>query len=124
METGTGMRTGTRTGLGSAEERRRSTKNVSRALDAMHVYSARIINSADNGWRLRSPDSSVRKAPVSVHAHRTEGVTRPKGRVETNRLGDRIEVGGENGDGNKVGGRNRDVNGKGGGDGAGTRTGV
>ena len=59
---------------------------------------------------------------VSVHARRTEGVTGSKGREETNRLGNIIEVGGGNGDGNTDGGRNREVNGDG--DGAGTRTAV
>ena len=62
------------------------------------------------------------QGPVSVHAHRTEGVTGSKGREETNRLGNIIEVGGGNGDGNTDGGRNRDMNGDGGG--AGTRTAV
>ena len=51
--------------------------------------------------QLRSP------GPVSVHAHRTEGVTGSKGREGAN----------------WVGGGNGDVNGDGNGDGAGTRTG-
>ena len=68
------------------------------------------------------PPPIIERVPVSVHVHRTEGVTGSKGREETNRLGNIIEVGGGNGDGNTDGGRNRDVNGDG--DGAGTRTAV
>ena len=63
------------------------------------------------------------QGPVSIHAHRTEGVTGSGGREETNGVGDRTGVGGGNGDGNGVGGGNRDVNGYGDGDGTGARTG-
>ena len=41
--------------------------------------------------------------PVSVHAHRTEGVTVSEGRKEVNRVGDEIGVGGGNGDGSGSG---------------------
>ena len=63
------------------------------------------------------------QGPVSVHEHRTEGVTGSEGREGANGVGCRIEVGGGNGDGNGVGGGNGDVNGHGDGDraGAGTR---
>ena len=60
------------------------------------------------------------QGPVSVPAHRTEGVTGSKGQERAN------GVGGGNRDGNGVGGGNGDLNGHGGGEGAGagTRTGV
>ena len=66
-EMGTGTRmgtgTGTGTGLGREEKRRISARNRIRIVDAIrHFHSARIIISADRGWRLRAPDSSVRKA--------------------------------------------------------------
>ena len=64
METGTRMGTGTETRTGSevAEERRRSARNFTRIVDATrHFPSARAIISADRGWRLRAPNSSVRK---------------------------------------------------------------
>ena len=63
------------------------------------------------------------QGPVSVQAHRTEGLTGSEGREEANGVG--IGVGGGNEDGNGVGGGNRDVSGHGDGDGAGagTRTG-
>ena len=54
------MVTGTRTGSGRAEERRMSAINRSRLVDANRpVHSARVIISADRGWRLRALDSSV-----------------------------------------------------------------
>ena len=53
------------------------------------------------------------RGPVSVQAHRTEGVTGSEGRKGAN------GVGGGNGDSNEVGGGNGDVNGHGGGNGAG-----
>ena len=69
---------------------------------------------------------------VSVHAHRTEGVTGSENREGANEVGRGIRVGSEIGVGGGigvggeigVGGGNRDVNGDGDGDGAGTRTGV
>ena len=48
--------------------------------------------------QLRSQD------PVSVQAHRTEGVTGSEGQEGANGVGGGIGVGGENGDGNEVGG--------------------
>ena len=66
------------------------------------------------------------QGPVSVQAHRTEGVTGSGGREGANGVGGGIGVGGGNGDGNEVGGGSGDVNGHGDGDGAeaGTGTGV
>ena len=65
---------------------------------------------------------------VSVHAHRTEGVTGSEGRegVDGVEGGIGVGAGNGNGDGNGGGGGggNGDVNGDGDGDGAGTRTGV
>ena len=49
-------------GSGRAEERRRSARNCTRVVDAMHFYSARVIISTDRGWRLRVLDSSIREA--------------------------------------------------------------
>ena len=70
------------------------------------------------------------QGPVSVQAHRTEGVTGSEGREGANGVGGGIGVRGENGarggngDGNGVGGENGDVNGNGDGDGAGVGTGT
>ena len=52
------------------------------------------------------------QGPVSVHAHRTEGVTGSEGREEAKRVGGGIGAGGGNGDGdgNGVGGENGGVN--------------
>ena len=70
MGTGTGAGTetrtvaemGTRTDSDRVEERRRSARSRSRIVNAIErFYSARVIISADRGWRLRAPDSSVRK---------------------------------------------------------------
>ena len=57
------MGTGTRTGSGRAEERRTNARNRTRLVDAISPFhSAQVITSADQGWSLRAPDSSVRKA--------------------------------------------------------------
>ena len=66
------------------------------------------------------------QGPVSVHAHRTEGVTESKEREGANgvEVGVGIGVGGGNGDGNEVGGGNGDVNGGEDGDGGGAGTGA
>ena len=61
---------------------------------------------------------------VSVHAYRTDGVTRSEGRKGANGIGGEIGVGGGNGNGNGVGGWNVDVNGDGNGDEAGVGTGT
>ena len=60
------------------------------------------------------------QSPVSVHAHRTEGVTASERREGANGVGVGIGVGGGNRDGNGV----RSGNGDGHGDGAGAGTGV
>ena len=59
------------------------------------------------------------QGPVSVQAHRTEGVTGSEGQEGANGVGGEIVVGGGNGDGNGVGCENGDVNGYGDGDGNG-----
>ena len=64
------------------------------------------------------------QGPMSVQAHRTEGVTGSVGWEGANGVGGGIGVGGGNGDGNGMGGGNGDVNGHRDGDGAGTGTGV
>ena len=61
--------------------------------------------------QLRSP------GPVSVQAHRTEGITGSGGRELTNGVGGGVGVGGGNGDRNGVKGGNGNVNGHGDGDG-------
>ena len=80
---------------------------------------------------IRQPRS---QGPVSVQAHRTEGVTGSEGREGANGVWGGIGVGGGHGDGNGVGGGNgdgagagvkvnegaQDGNGDGSGDGAGT----
>ena len=68
--------------------------------------------------RLRS------QGPVSVHAHRPEGITGCEGRGGANGVWGGIGVGGGIGDRNRVGGGNGDVNGDGDGDGAGAGTGT
>ena len=79
-------------------------------------------------FRTRHAVASTRQlrsqGPVSLQAHRTEGVTGPEGQEGTIGIGGRIGVGGGNGDGNGVGGGNGNVNGHGDGVGAGTATGV
>ena len=66
------------------------------------------------GGACEHPTAMFAKGPVSVHAHRTEGVTESEGREGANGDGGRIGVGGGNGDGNGVGGGNGDVIGHGG----------
>ena len=68
------------------------------------------------GVALASTRELRSQSPLSVHAHRTEGVTESGGREKAN------GVGGGNEDGNKARGGNGDVNG--GGDGAGAGTGA
>ena len=63
--TGTRMGTGTETMTRSVrdEVRRSCARNLTNVADAIrHFPSARVIISADRGWRLRAPDSCVRKA--------------------------------------------------------------
>ena len=64
------------------------------------------------GVALASTRQPHSQGPVSVQAHRTEGVTGSEGREGANGGGGGIGVGGENGDSNGY------VNGQGGGDGA------
>ena len=89
-----------------------------------HFHFARVAVSTDRGGRLRAPNSSVRKGPVFVHAHCTDGVTGSKGRGEANGVEGGIGVGGGIRDGNGLGGGNWDVNGGGNGDGVGAGTGT
>ena len=53
------------------------------------------------------------QSPVSVHAHRTEGVTEFEGREEANEVVGGNGVGCGNGDENRVGNGNGNVNGGG-----------
>ena len=76
------------------------------------------------GGALASTRQLRSQGPVSVQAHRTEGVTGSKGREGANGVGGGIGVGGGNGDGNEVRGGNGDVNGHGDGDGAGAGAGT
>ena len=76
------------------------------------------------GVALASTRQLRSQGPVSVQAHRTEGVTGCEGQEGANGVGGGIGVGGGNGDGNGVGGGNGDVNGHGDGDGAGAGTGT
>ena len=76
------------------------------------------------GVALASTRQLRSRSPVSVQAHRTEGVTGSKGQEGANGVGGGIGVGGGNGDGYGVGGGNGDVNGHGDGDGAGAGTGT
>ena len=81
-----------------------------------HLYIQRVVLASTR--QLRS------QGPMSVQAHRTEGVTGSVGWEGANGVGGGIRVGGGNGDGNGIGGGNGDVNGRGDGDGAGRGTGV
>ena len=74
------------------------------------------------GVALASTRQLRLQGPVSVDAHRTEGVTESEGREGANGVRGGIGVGGGNGDGNGVGGGNADMNGDGDGDGTGTGT--
>ena len=76
------------------------------------------------GVALASTRKLRSKGLVSVHAHRTEGVTGSEGRERANGVGGGIGVGGGNGDGNGVGGMNGAVNGNVDGDGARTGAGT
>ena len=76
------------------------------------------------GVALASTRQLRSQGPVSVQAHRTEGVTGSEGQEGANGVGGGIGVGGGNGDGNGVGGGNGDVNGHGDGDGACAGTGT
>ena len=78
------------------------------------------------GVALASTRQLRLQGPVSVQAHRTEGVTGSEGQEGANGVRGMIGVGGGNGDGNGVGGGNGDVNGHRDRDGtrAGTGTGV
>ena len=51
-------------GMGkSGEEAKKRKKPHDNIIDVIRYFlSARVIISADKGWRLRAPDSSVRKA--------------------------------------------------------------
>ena len=62
------------------------------------------------------------QGPVSVHAHRFEGVTESEGRKGVNEVWGGIGVGSGNGDQNRVGGGNVNGDGDEDGDGAGTTT--
>ena len=64
------------------------------------------------------------QGPVSLHSHRTEGVTGSEGWKGANGVGVGIGAGGGNGDEGGGEGRNEEMNGDGEGDGAGTGTGM
>ena len=80
--------------------------------------------SLQTGVALSSTRQLRSQGPVSVQAHRTEGVTGFEGQEGANGVGGGIGVGGGNGDGNGVGGGNGAVNGHGDGDGAGAGAGA
>ena len=83
-----------------------------------HSHPARVTISVDRGWRLRAPDSPIRKARRLYKRIVPGGVTGSEGQEGPNKVGGGIGVAGGNGDGNG------DVNGHGDGDGAGTGMGV
>ena len=106
-------------GTGVAHHRQRFSFVSQQALSFRtrhHLCRQRVVLSSTR--QLRS------QGPVSVQAHRTEGVTGSVGREGPNGGGGRIGVGGGNGDGNGVGCRNGDMSGHGDGYGVGTGTGV
>ena len=73
---------------------------------------------------LASTRQLYSQGPVSVYAHRTEGVTGPKEQEGANGVGGGIGVRGRNGDGNGIGGRDGDVNDDGDTDDVGAETGM
>ena len=73
---------------------------------------------------LASTRQLYSQGPVSVYAHRTEGVTGPKEQEGANGVGGGIGVRGRNGDGNGIGGRDGDVNDDGDTDEVGAETGM
>ena len=87
-----------------------------------HFHSVRIVIYAGREWRLRAPDSSVRKARCLYTRIVPRGYNRIRGTGRSERVGSGIRVGGGDGDGNRV--ENGDVNGDGDGDGTGTGTGT
>ena len=76
------------------------------------------------GVALASTPQLRSLGPVSIQAHRTEGVTGSGGQEGANGVGGGIGVGGGNGDGDGVGGGNGKVNGHGDRDGAGAGAGT
>ena len=76
------------------------------------------------GVALASNRQLRSQGPVSVQAHRTEGVTGSGGREGAKGVGGGVGAEGGNGDGNGVGGGNGDVNGHGDGNGVGAGTGT
>ena len=97
---GDGNEDGIRKGGGEAEKRKKPHKRLRRhqALSfRTHHHLCRHGVALAGTLQLRS------QGLVSVHAHRTEGVTGSEGREEENGVGGRIVVGGQNGDGNRVG---------------------
>ena len=68
------------------------------------------------GWALASTRQLHSQGPVSVHAHRTEGVPGSEGGEGADGVVGCIGVGGGHGDGNGVGRGKGDVNGDGDGD--------
>ena len=73
---------------------------------------------------LASTRQLYSQGPVSVYAHRTEGVTGPKEQEGANGVEGGIGVRGRNGDGNGIGGRDGDVNDDGDTDEVGAETGM
>ena len=99
---------------GGRDRRSTSSAAILCLFYSRHSHSARITISADRGWRLRAPDSPIRKARRLYKRIVPGGVTGSEGQEGANGTGGGIGVGGGNGDGNG------DVNGLEDGDGAGT----
>ena len=60
---GNGDEDGNEDGSREGGEESKKRKNRTMTVDAIrHFHSVRVIISADRGWRLGAPDSSVRKA--------------------------------------------------------------
>ena len=76
------------------------------------------------GVALASTRQLYSQGPVSVYAHRTEGVTGLEKQEGANGVGGGIGVRGRNGDGNGAGGRDGDVDDDGGADKVGEETGT
>ena len=91
-----------------------------------HTYTQAIISFRTRhhlcrqGVALASTRQLRSQGPVSVQAHRTEGVTGSEEQEGANGVGGGVGVGDGNADGNEVGVGNGDVNGHGDGDGTGT----
>ena len=97
---------------------------VARLRRRLSFVSQKALSFSRQRVALASTRRLYSQGPVSVYAHRTEGVTGPKEHEGANGVGGGIGVRGRNGDGNGIGGRDGDVNDDGDTDEVGAETGM